>query len=212
MLYEGREYEPEQLVALLDAELRVAKPNKALLDKLGKNPKTRTALLQLMKEDNPELAIPELDAAQPVYAEVKALRERLDAKEKTERETETARAKAESDRETAEAIANGRSLLQRRGYQKEGVEKIEEMMKARNLPDYEAAMALFERDQPKDAPAIPSSLNRSWDFMMPGEDDKDVIAAVTLPRGRAQENALQRATMKEAAAALREIRANGRAA
>jgi hypothetical protein len=73
-------------------------------------------------------------------------------------------------------------------------------------------MALFERDQPRDAPAIPSNLNRSWDFLAPGEDDKDVIAAVSLPKGRAQENALQRATMKEVTSALRDIRANGRAA
>ena len=212
MLYEGREYEPEQLVALLDAEFRVAKPNKQLLDKLGKNPKTRSTLLRLMKEDNPELAIPELDAAQPVLDEVKALRERLDAKEKKEQEDAAKLAKEASEREAAQAIEHGRALLQRKGYQKEGVEKIEEMMKARNLPDYEAAMALFERDQPRDAPAIPSNLNRSWDFLAPGEDDKDVIAAVSLPKGRAQENALQRATMKEVTSALRDIRANGRAA
>ena len=41
MLYEGKDYEPEALVALLDREIKSAKPSKTLLDKLGANPKTR---------------------------------------------------------------------------------------------------------------------------------------------------------------------------
>lgn len=206
MLYEGRDYEPEALVALLDREIKSAKPSKTLLDKLGANPKTRASLLRLMKENDPALAIPEIDAAQPVLDEIKALREEREAEKKATREAEEKRAKEDQDRETARAIETGRALLQRKGYQKEGIEKVEELMKSRNLPDYEAAMALFERDQPKDRPAIPSNLNRSWELFGPAEEDKDATAAVTLPKGRAQENALQRATMKEVAKALQDIR------
>lgn len=206
MLYEGREYEPEALVALLDKELKAAKPSKTLLDKLGANPKTRLKTLQLIKEAEPERAIPEIDAAEPLLAEIKAIREERAAERKAAEEAAAKKAAEDQERESARIIDAGRTLLQRKGYQKEGIEKIEEMMRARNLPDYEAAMALFERDQPKDQPAIPSNLNRSWDFLGRGEEDKDTIAAVTLPKGRAQENALQRATMKEVTQTLKDLR------
>jgi hypothetical protein len=211
MLYEGREFDPESLVALLDTELKKAKPSHALLEKLGMNPKTRLGVQRLIKEVEPDRIIPELDAAQPVLDEMKALREQLAERDKKEQEREAKRADDEEKRETARRLESGRALLRGKGYQKEGIEKIEAIMVERNIPDYDAAMALWERDQPKDNPAIPSSLNRSWDFLMPGEDDKDTIAAVSLPKGRGQENALQRATMKEVAATLKDLR-TGRAA
>lgn len=211
MLYEGRDYEPEQLVGLLDSELKKAKPSFALLEKLGANPKTRLGVQRLIKEIEPERVIPELDAAQPVLDELKALRDQIAAKEKAETERDAARAKEAEERETAQKIERGRTMLRGKGYQKEGIEKIEKLMVDRDLGDFDAAMALFERDQPKENPAIPSSLNRSWDFLMPGEDDKDTISAVTLPKGRGQENALQRATFKEVANTLRDLR-SGRAA
>lgn len=211
MLYEGREFDPEALVALLDSELKKAKPSHALLEKLGMNPKTRLGVQRLVKEIEPDRVIPELDAAQPVLDELKALRDQIAEKDKKEAEKEAARAKADEERETTLRLESGRSLLRSRGYQKEGIEKIEKLMVDRNLPDFDAAMALFERDQPKENSAIPSSLNRSWDFLMPGEDDKDTISAVTLPKGRGQENALQRATFKEVANTLRDLR-SGRAA
>lgn len=211
MLYEGREYDPEALVGLLDSELKKAKPSFALLEKLGMNPKTRMGMQRLIKEIEPDRVIPELDAAQPVLDELKALREQIAAKEKADTDKEVARAKESEERETAQRLESGRALLRSKGYQKEGIEKIEKLMVDRSLPDFDAAMALFERDQPKDNPAIPSSLNRSWDFLMPGEEDKDTIAAVSLPKGRGQENALHRATMKEVASTLRDLR-SGRAA
>lgn len=211
MLYEGREFDPEALVALLDTELKKAKPSHALLEKLGGNPKTRIGVQRLIKEIEPDRIIPELDAAQPVLDELKALRDQIAAKDKAETEKEEKRAKEAEERETSLRLESGRSLLRSKGYQKEGIEKIEKLMVDRNLPDFDAAMALFERDQPKDHPAIPSNLNRSWDLFGPAEEDKDATAAVSLPKGRAQENALQRVTFKEMANTLRDIR-SGRAA
>ena len=45
----------------LRQELDAALPSKQLFDRLSKNPVFRRRLLEMMKEDNPSLNIPELD-------------------------------------------------------------------------------------------------------------------------------------------------------
>ena len=206
MLYEGQEYDAETLATRLMGELKAAKPSKELLDQIGANPKTRTSLLRLMKTVKPDLPIPEIDAAEPVLEAVNAISKRLDDKEKAEAE-EKAKAEKESTERSAKAdIDKGRSLLRKRGYQDEGIEKVESLMTERGIPDYEAAEALFAKSNHKDTPIIPTNLNRSWDLFAPPEDNNDIKSALGLPRGPAQHRALKAWQGKELNNVLKEIR------
>ena len=206
MLYEGQDYDPETLANRLAGELRATKPSKELLDQIGANPKTRTSLLRLMKTVKPDLPIPELDAAEPVLEAVNAINKRLDDKEKAEQDAAATRDKEASERAAKSDIDKGRAMLRKRGYQDEGIEKIESLMQERGNPDYEAAEALFAKSQHKDEPIIPTNLNRSWDLFAPPEDNNDIKAAIGLPRGPAQHRALRTWQGKELNNALKEIR------
>lgn len=198
-------------LARLQAELNASKPSKTLLDKLGANPKTRSRILGLMKEANPDLAIPEIDAKEEVLSEVRAWRAEMEAEKKAVKEAEALAIKEKADSDARKAIDDGRALLKRRGFQQEGIEKVEDLMRQRNLPDYEAAVLLFEQSQPRDMPIIPANMGRDWQLFAPPKEDNDIKAAVSLPRGRGQENALKRWQWNEINTVLNEIR-QGKAA
>lgn len=193
----------------LQAELNSAVPSKKVLDKLGANPKTRARLLALMKEDNPELAIPEIDAAQPVLDRVEALNKRMDDEEKARAEAAT-KAKDEETARTAKGqIEAGRSWLRKQGYQDEGIEKVEKLMQDRGIPDYEAAALLFERTQPKDELIVPSNMGRSWGLFEPPAEDNDIRRALSMPKGPSQDRATKNWQWKEIDKTLKEIRGQG---
>ena len=177
----------------LQAELGSARLSKAALDKLGNNPKTRQQLLALMKEDNPALVIPEIDAARPVMEKVSAL-EKTIAEEREARATEKANAEKEQrERSVKETIDGARTGLKSRGWTEEGITGIEKLMQEEGIANYAAAEALFEKRQPKDEPILPSNYSKNWDFMHADEaEDADIRAAVSLPRGQKQEQALRR--------------------
>lgn len=206
MLYEGQEYDAETLATRLMGELKAVKPSKELLDQIGSNPKTRSSLLRLMKTAKPDLVIPELDAAEPVLEAVNAISKRLDDKEKAESDAKAEADKAAADRAAKSDIDKGRAMLRKKGYQDEGIERVESLMQERGNPDYEAAEALFAKTQHKDEPIIPTNLNRSWDLFAPPEDNNDIKAALGMPRGPAQHRALKAWQGKELNNALKDIR------
>ena len=78
--------------ARLTAEARRKMGHKVILDKLGANPATRTQVLQLLKQLDPRVVIPELDAAKPINDKLAVLERQLAderkarADEKAERE------------------------------------------------------------------------------------------------------------------------------
>src|SRR5579863_720341 len=82
-----------------------------IADALLKNPKTRKKYLEAVKEARPDLPIPEIDAAQPVAAEVNAIREEFTKELKSLREE---REKEKSDRmlsSVKESYAKGKQEL-----------------------------------------------------------------------------------------------------
>ena len=192
--------------ARLQAELNGARNSKTLLDKLGANPKTRQKVLSLMKEADPSLAIPEIDAAQPVLDDIKALREELAAERKAAADEKAKQAKEQEERETAADIDRGRQLLRKRGYQDEGIAKIEEIMQQRRIPDYEAAALILEQTQPKDEPVIPSNMGRSFDMFGAPEDTNDLLKAIRSSSPNNQK-ALMQWQGRELSSALRAVRA-----
>ena len=169
-----------------------ALPSKTLLDKLAANPKTRKQVLTLIKEISPDTPIPEIDAAAPIMQKVEELEKQLAEREKAQKEKEEKAAAEASTRDFENKIESGRKKLREIGYTAEGVEKIEKLMADRGIMDYDAAEALFDKENPKSDPISPVNMSRTWDFMVPPEDDNLIKEAVTLPKGNKQENALRR--------------------
>lgn len=181
----------------LVAELQTARPSKALLDRLGNNAKTRRQVLQLYKEVDPNASIPEIDAASPVLEEVNKTRAEMAVLQKKLDDRDAAEARATREREVQNSITLGQDRLRTAGWTDEGITNVEKLMQDRGLTDYEAAAALFERSQPKDEPVMPSDFGRNWDLFAAPSDNEDIKAAVSLPRGAAQEQALRRWQSKE---------------
>lgn len=140
------------------------------------NGKNRRKLMELLKDEFPDAAVPEIDAAKPVLDEVAALRkemqERFEAEDKRRSEQNEERSRRRADR----AIEEGRDYLRKQGFDDDLVSKTEELMRERNIGDYEVAAAYMAKSQPSAEP-LPSSawsshdLGTSW--FHPPEDAPD---------------------------------------
>lgn len=191
-LIEVEEGEIQKLRAERDTNLA----HKVLLDKLGTNPKTRRQVLSLIKEINPDVQIPEIDATKP-------LEEKIAALEKVITDDKTARAKEEADKKTAiekeraeQFFADGHKYLRKNGFNDDGVKEFEKFMTEKGLMNYEDAMTLWDRDHPKEASVIPADFGRDMGLFSPPEDNP-WAQAVRLPKGAGQERALRNAQNKE---------------
>lgn len=190
------------LIEIDDVELAALRNNKKVLDTLGGNAKTRQRLLGLIKEVAPGTAIPEIDAAAPVLEVVKGLNDRFDEFDKRMKERDADDIKTKSQREIDDSITRGRTMLRQRGYTEDGVEQVEKLMQQRGLIDYEAAAALFEKNEPKDEAVMPTDYARGWDFASPADNDEDHKLLLKDPAAFAR---------KETNKFLRELKtANGR--
>lgn len=142
--------------------------------KLESGPR-RSEYLRLLKEEYPDLAVPEIDAAKPVLDKVDQLAKRFDDYlEKTEKDREDRAAKARED-QANKTVSQGRGWL--RSKQKlddDGVNAVEELMQSRGIADYEAAFHLWQANQPPPAVDLPShNLGRSLDWFKAEENEPD---------------------------------------
>ena len=136
----------------------------ALLEQLMGNPETRRQTQMLVKKVNPKASIPEIDAAIPIYQELKKTNDTV------------AELRAELTRRDArDEINSKQSVLQGQGYSEDGIRKLEGLMVERGIGDYEAAAALFDRMNPPPAPAAPSYAGQRF-FQDTGEDFKKFAA------------------------------------
>lgn len=170
-----------------------ALPSKALLDKLGANPKTRRAVLEMVKEINPAANIPELDAAAPVMAEVGTLKGELAELRKQLQAENDERATREREGSTTALIERERGKLRAQGYQDEGIAAVEKLMTERGLTDYEAAAALLERSRPADEVVLPN-YDRSWNMFEPekGDDAGKLLTSGVAGARKWQSNEIQK--------------------
>jgi hypothetical protein len=149
----------------------------------------RQKYLSLLKEQFPDLVIPEIDAAKPVNDAVAALDKRftdfLDAQEKREKER--------SDKEVAAAagktVDQGRRWL--RSTQKlddEGVTAVEKIMEGEGIPNYQAAYLLWKDRNPSHEVDLPALRSSSYDWFKSETDDgaKDLKMRLSDPRGYRQ--------------------------
>jgi len=136
----------------------------AELQKIQNGPR-RSKWLELVKEEYPDLPIPEIDAAKPAYDRIAAMEKKQDefieALKKKDEERET------KDREmrATKTVEQGRSWLRRdKKLDDEGVKSVERIMQDEEIPSYQAAFLLWrDRNPPTetDLPAIRGG-NLDW--------------------------------------------------
>lgn len=126
------------------------------------NTKTRRKMLEIQKELNPEIPIPELDESDPIREELKTLRSDWQ-KEREER----------AEKERMDGLVSkwnaGKAFARKKGYSDEGVERLEAFMQEHGLPNHEAAIPYYEQLHPPPVPAVGSGTR--WDFFGPQPDE-----------------------------------------
>lgn len=134
---------------------KTAKSVQAML----KNPKTRMQVLQAYKENHPDEAVPELDAAAPYTERMNRLETAVIdfmKKQEEDREKDKIETRLEEIRRQAE---RGREILKSRGYTEDGIKAIEEFRDKKGLVDYDDAISLWELNNPAPAVAEPEGMD-----------------------------------------------------
>ena len=147
-------------------ELAELKQVQATVRQMLANPSARKRVLQAQKDVNPNLVIPELDAAKPILDEVGSLRSEMAEFIKSQKDAEMARqeeARMDKLRTRWEA---GRRSAREEGYTEEGLNSLEAFMEKNGIADHSLAIPAFERLNPPAQPAISGAPDR-FDIFQP---------------------------------------------
>jgi hypothetical protein len=159
------------LLEVEEADYNNASAAKQLLDKLSNNPKTRKQLLQLLKTNDPETPIPELDIAEPLQTDLQQFKSEVGNSLQELKELFESDSRKRSIEDT---INSERRKLRKAGWDDEGISKVEDLMQKRGLTDYEAAAALVEKQMPRPDPMEPGDvLDRGWNITTPDDTSTD---------------------------------------
>lgn len=177
-----------------------------VMSKMTGNPQARRLLQQARKLVDPDVAIPELDAAESTSKIVDEVRSELTKW----REEQTARdRKAVEDAEKSRFATNwnaSKDALRQEGYFDETIAEIEQLAEKRGIPDLEAAAALYRKLNPPSEVSSPySGQNLSLFEIKP--DEKSFMVAMMASQGE-DEGSLR----TEVNTALAEFRGQRRAA
>ena len=157
------------MVEIDEAELIAQRHATEALQKMLGHSEARALVLKAQKLVNPDIAIPEIDAAAPVLEEVKALKEQIETDKKDAAE---AKAKEEEESKLAKITSQwkgGRKKAEEAGYTEEGLVQLESYMEAHGIADHEIAMPSFEKKNPLPEPAETGST--PWQALGPNTED-----------------------------------------
>ena len=136
----------------------------AAIQKLESGPR-RTRYLELLKEEFPEMVIPEVDAAKPVNDAVTALGKRFDDWVAAQEKKEEERTEADRKSKAEGTVTQGRSWLRReRKLDDDGVTAVEKIMQEEGIPNYQAAFLLWRDRNPATESDLPTIQARSMDW------------------------------------------------
>ena len=186
-----------------ESELASLRTVDGILKGMLANPASRKLVLQARKIQDPNAAIPEIDAAVPVRAEMEEIRKMLADREAKDAAREAALVERDRVASFEKSWNKQKSTLRSQGWQTEGIERVESFAQERGLPDLEAAAALYEKQNPPPPPVQPSG-SGSWGFFDKPEDDGKFVQALVNSKGD-NEAALN----AEINAALAEVRQSG---
>lgn len=145
-----------------DAQLASLRQIAGLVEKVWAHPEARKSMAKALKLQDPNIALPEIDAKNEVLEllekerEARVALEKRIEKEADDRETDRQR------REFHDGWQQQRAALRQAGYMDEGIDKIEEHAKKYAIPNLEVAAAHWEKLNPPQSPARSSS--GSWNF------------------------------------------------
>lgn len=121
------------------------------------DPKTRRKILEVQKLRHPDVAIPEIDAADPILAEVQKLGERVEAFITETQQEKAAREDRDRQATLAQQWEAGRAMARARNYTDEGLKNLEDFMEKKGVADWEVGMAAYEQLNPAPPPAVTGS-------------------------------------------------------
>lgn len=149
-----------------EEELTLLRSARGLLDQLMTSPKTKKNIQSLVKTLHPNVVTDEDQAAEvlgPVREEIEALK-----KWKQDRE----------DKDIEGQFDAKFKALRGEGFTDDGIEKLKKLMVDRQIPDVEAAVALFERQNPAPKETPDALRSRGWADIPQGSEDtvKELMA------------------------------------
>lgn len=156
------------------ARLQALEAIEAVVGKIGNNPAARKLFLNARKAVEPDAVIPELDAAKPIEDALSQTNKKIDdflaAQTKLEEER---KAREVSDQFAAAWESSKRRVQERESYYDETIVEIEKLAKERNIVDFEAAAALWDKMHPPQALITPSGFGPFGLYQQtPAENDE----------------------------------------
>ena len=127
-----------------------------LVQKMLAKPSARRKVLEAHKDIDPNVAIPEIDAAEPVKAAVEAATKQMSDFIAEQRKRDAERDEEAKKREFIGKFEQGRDLLRGYGVTAEGLAKVEELMTSAGIVDHEIGYAAFSKLNPEPEPAPPA--------------------------------------------------------
>jgi hypothetical protein len=178
-----------------------------LFDQMQKDPATRGDTLRLIKKLRPGISIPEIDAAEPLRAqlnEIKAAQQEFFDSIKAEK---AAAAQAAQENQFLSAWTAQKNHLLEQGYFPDGVEKIEAFARENSIPNLEAAAALYEKRNP---PSLSSPRSGLFSSSSDNDDAGKYVDHLMKSRGQFGGRIDEGAVLNEAHKVLNEIRSGAR--
>jgi hypothetical protein len=183
------------LVEIEDTALGRLRSFEEMFDKIGKS-SDRLNLLKLVKAHFPDVPIPEVDAAKPVYDEIDKIRAELAAEREARAKDKAEREEEESKRVATRSIADSRRQLREEGWDDEGIEQIETHMRSTGNPHYESAAAYVRSKLPATPDNMPNTMSgQRWDWFR--APDADVDHKLLLKNPKAYQDAVVSSWLKE---------------
>lgn len=151
------------LIQIEEAELLQQKNVIDTLNKMLGNPEARRKVLEARKITDPNVSIPELDAALPLNNALTEIQKEL----KADRAARAAEKEADAQQRRIDEFNAGldrqRDTLRRAGWTDEGLSEVQKHAQERGIPDLEVAAAHYEKLHPPADPVQPNG-SGSWGF------------------------------------------------
>lgn len=154
-----------------ESELASLRSVSSLFGGILKNKDARKLLLSARKIVEPEAVIPELDAAEPVLAEVKKIADSVSELRKSFDEKEAERTREANEAKISAQWNKGQSLALKSGYIGDSLKALEDFMKEKGIFDHEIAIPAFERLHPQQQPVTPTGNRFDFQKVRGSRDD-----------------------------------------
>lgn len=146
-------------------ELATLRRAAALLGQLNNSPKSRTHLERAVKEHYPEVQTEEELVGRFAQPHVDGLKKQIENLAKTVNDRFTAedeRRQKQAQEDADNALRAQFQNLKKQGFTEEGIAKVVDLMVNKNIPDVDAAVALFEKQNPKPVETTSAWEPQTW--------------------------------------------------